>query len=151
MIRMFLFALTMAFSQSTSDSDPNSYASVLFSDVYSDVFTMRDGSQLGESKSRALDAMQGSVQRLLAVGANADMLDAARALPDEEMLRILFLAVVGNFSTYQSPSALPQKCAVVVDPVSGGFVQKDISTTQSVILEILLIVSIVCLLRAWKG
>lgn len=123
----------------------------LFHEVYADVFTLRDGSKLGESESRAVDAMQGSVQRLLAVGAGTDLLSAARALPDEELLRVLFLAVVGNFTTDQSPSALPQKCALVVDSVSGGFVLKDVGTTQSVILEVLLIVSIACLLRAWKG
>lgn len=123
----------------------------LFYNVYGDVFTMRDGSKLSEGESRAVDAMQGSVQRLLAVGTGTDLLSAARALPDEELLRVLFLAVVGNFTTDQSPSALPQRCALVVDPVSGGFVLKDVGTTQSVILEVLLIVSIVCLLRAWKG
>lgn len=98
-----------------------------------------------------MDAMQGSVQRLLAVGADADLLSVARGLPDEELLRVLFLAVVGDFTTDQSPSALPQKCALVVDPGSGGFVLKDAGTTQSVILEVLLIISIVCLLRAWRG
>lgn len=132
-------------------SPPSSSDLSLFHEVYSDVFTMRDGSKLDGSESKAVDAMQGSVQRLLAVGTGEDLLGAARALPDEELLRILFLAVVGNFTTDQSPSALPQKCALVVDPVSGGFVMKDVSTTQSVILEVLLLVSIVCLLKAWKG
>jgi hypothetical protein len=97
-----------------------------------------------------MDAMQGSIQRLLAVGSGEEILAAARSLPDEDLLRVLFLAVVGNFTTDQSPSALPQKCALVVDPGSGSFVLKDASMTQSIILEVLLIVSIVCLLRAWK-
>jgi hypothetical protein len=94
--------------------------------------------------------MRGGVQRLLAVGPGADFLGVARELPDEDLLRILFLAVVGNFTTDQSPSALPQRCAMVVDPGSGGLVIKDSRATQSVILEVLLIVSIVCLLKAWK-
>ena len=51
----------------------------------------------------------------------------------------------------QSPSAIPQACAVVVEPGSGGLVLRDNSTTQSVILDVLLIVSIVFLLRAWGG
>ena len=123
----------------------------LFHEVYDDVFRLKDGSKLGNGESKATDAMQGSVQRLLAVGTDADILSVARALPDEALLRILFLAVVGNFTTDQSPSALPQKCALVIDPGSGGFVLKDVGMTQSVILEVLLIVSIVCLLRAWKG
>ena len=119
--------------------------------VYDDVFRLRDGSSLGGGWNRAMDAMQGSIQRLLAVGTGSEILTVARSLPDEDLLRVLFLAVVGNFTTDQSPSALPQKCALVVDPVSGSFVLKDVSMTQSTILEVLLIVSIVCLLRAWKA
>lgn len=122
----------------------------LFHQVYDDVFRLRDGSSLGSGWNRAMDAMQGSIQRLLAVGSGEEILAAARSLPDEDLLRVLFLAVVGNFTTDQSPSALPQKCALVVDPGSGSFVLKDASMTQSIILEVLLIVSIVCLLRAWK-
>ena len=141
--------------ESSQCSDSNTSAPLLsqyvFHQVYTDVFRMRDGSQLKGANGRALDAMQSSVQRLLAIGASGDILGAARGLPDEDLLRVLFLAVVGNFTTDQSPSALPQRCALVVDAGSGDFVLKDTSTTQSVILEVLLIVSIVCLLRAWGG
>jgi hypothetical protein len=142
---IFIIILSLLVNLSVEAEPPSNDIS-LFYDVYSDVFTMRDGSEIGEGESRAVDAMQGSVERLLAVGSGADILGAARALPNEDLLRILFLAVVGNFTVDQSPSALPQQCALVVDPVSGGFVQKDAGTTQSVILEVLLIVSIVCLL-----
>lgn len=151
MVWLLLSSLFLLISKLTAASLPPYPNSNLFYDVYTDVFTMRDGSELGVSESRAVDAMQGSVQRLLAVDTNTDLLDTARSLPDEALLRILFLAVAGNFTTYQSPSALPQTCALVVDPVSGGFVLKDVGSTQSVILEILLIISIVCLLKAWKG
>ena len=145
--------LLFLFSESCQCVDTNTSVPVLsqyvFHQVYTDVFCMRDGSQLKGANGRALDAMQSSVQRLLAIGDGEDMLDVARGLPNEDLLRILFLAVVGNFTTDQSPSALPQRCALVVDAGSGDFVLKDTSTTQSVILEVLLIVSIVCLLRAW--
>jgi hypothetical protein len=119
----------------------------LLHQVYDGVCRLRNGSSLGSGWNRAMDAMQGSIQRLLAVGSGEETLAAARSLPDED----LSLAVVGNFTTDQSPSALPQKCALVVDPGSGSFVLKDASMTQSIILEVLLIVSIVCLLRAWKA
>jgi hypothetical protein len=46
---------------------------------------------------------------LLSVGKDTDLLGAARGLQDEDLLRILFLAVVGNFTIDQSPSALPQQ------------------------------------------
>ncbi len=44
-------------------------------------------------------------------------------------MRTLFLAVVGDFITDQLPSALPHKCAFVVDLGSGGFNLNDTVTT----------------------
>ncbi len=87
----------------------------------------------------------------MAVGSGAEILATARSLSDKDLLLVLFLAVDGNLSTDQSPSALQQKCALIVDPGSGSFVLKDVSMTQSIILEVLLIDSIVCLLSAWKA
>jgi hypothetical protein len=144
------YPVLLSLSLLTHSKGHSTQESLLYS-VYGDVFKFRDGSDLGVGGSNAVDAMQGAVQRLLAVGPDADILNVAKSLPDEDLMRILFLAVVGNFTTDQSPSALPQKCALVVDPRSGEFVMKDAGSTQSVILEVLLIVSIVCLLRAWKG
>jgi len=50
----------------------------------------------------------------------------------------------------QSPSALQQQCGIVIDGGTGALILKDSNAAQSVILEVLLIVSIVCLLRAWN-
>jgi hypothetical protein len=99
--------------------------------------------------AKALNAMRGSVQRLLAAG-SGDLLNLTRTLPDDRLLGILLLAVAGNFTVAQS-SALPQRCGIVVDPGSGALVLRDNAAAQSVILEVLLIVSIVCLVRAWGG
>ena len=121
----------------------------LFLRVYASVFSLKDGSQLDDTDTRAVDTLRASVQRLLGVGTGADTLSAARRSSDEELLRILFLAVAGEFTVSQSPSALPQRCALVVDASSGELVLRDSTVTQSVILEVLLIVSIVCLMRAW--
>jgi hypothetical protein len=94
--------------------------------------------------------MKGSVERLLAVGSGGGgLLNFTRTLPDDRLLSILLLAVAGNFTVDQSPYALPQRCGIVVDPGSGALVLRDNAAAQSVILEVLLIVSIVCLVRAW--
>ena len=123
----------------------------LFHDAYTSTFRLRDGSSLLSVNSAALDAMRGSVQRLLAVGKDVDWLTHTRSLPDDRLVRILLLAVAGNFTVDQSPSAIPQRCGIVVDPGSGALVLRDNAAAQSVILEVLLIVSIVCLVRAWGG
>jgi hypothetical protein len=78
---------------------------------------------------------------------------ARRNLSDAALLQILFLAVVGNFTVDQdvaSSQALGQKCTLVVDPGSGRLVLRDNSVNQSIVLEVLLIISIVCLLKAWE-
>ena len=116
--------------------------------VYTNTFRLRDGSTLASADSIALEAMRGNLQRLLAAG-QVDLLNFTRSLPDERLLGILLLAVAGNFTVDQSPSALQQRCSIVVDPGTGALVLRDNSATQSVILEVLLIVSIVVLLRAW--
>ena len=128
----------------------NAVDPTLLHDTYTDTFRLRDGSTLASVDAAALTAMRGSVQRLLAVGEGSDLLNHTRTLPDDRLLGILLLAVAGNFTVGQS-TALPQRCGIVVDPGSGALVLRDNAAAQSVILEVLLIVSIVCLVRAWGG
>ena len=50
---------------------------------------------------------------------DAEILGAARALPDAALLQVLLLAVAGNFTVDQSPSALQQQCWIVLDGGTG--------------------------------
>ena len=122
---------------------------ILLHTVYTSIFRLRDGSTLTSVDSTSIDAMKGSVQRILAADGDMDWLNLTRSLPDDRLLGLLLLAVAGNFTVDQSPSALPQKCGIVVDPGTGALMLRDNAVAQSVILEVLLIVSIVCLLSAW--
>jgi hypothetical protein len=121
----------------------------LLHDVYTSIFRLRDGSALVSVDSTAVEAMRGSVGRLLSASGSVDFLNLTRSLPDDRLLGLLLLAVAGNFTVDQSPSAIPQKCGIVVDPGTGALMLRDNAVAQSVILEVLLIVSIVCLLSAW--
>lgn len=121
----------------------------LLHSAYTDTFRLSDGSSLVSVESAATDAMQDSLRRLVACDPPLDILNFTRALPDDRLLRLLLLAVAGNFTVDQSPSALQQQCGIVVDPGTGALILRDSRATQSVVLEVLLIVSIVCLLRAW--
>ena len=139
---------------------PHAYLEpALFYSVYTHIFRLRDGSTLSSVDSTALDSMKGSVLRILGgdtlkfkfnqFNHSTDLLNLTRALPDDKLLGLLLLAVAGDFTVDQSPSALPQKCGIVVDPGTGALMLRDNAVTQSVVLEVLLIVSIVCLLSAW--
>ena len=138
--------LLLSCSHSHAYLDPT-----LLHTVYTSVFRLRDGSALTSVDSTTIDAMKGSVRRILAAEGDGDMLNLTRSLPDDRLLGLLLLAVAGNFTVDQSPSALPQKCGIVVDPGTGALMLRDNTVAQSVILEVLLIVSIVCLLSAWGG
>lgn len=146
---------TIKQNHSEAEVMPESYPTlspVLLHDVYTTIFRLRDGSTLSSVDSTAIDAMRGNIRRILAMEDEGDnFLQLARSLPDDRLLGLLMLAVAGNFTVDQSPSALPQRCGIVVDPGTGVLMLRDNSVTQSVILEVLLIVSIVCLLRSWGG
>lgn len=140
--------LLLSVSNSVSILDPSTS---LTRDVYTQVFRLNDGSHLANTDTAAVTSMVNNVQRLLDCRPGDDILEHARNASDSDILRLLFLAVAGNFTVDQSPSALPQRCALVIDPGTGSLMFRDSGTTRSVILEVLLIVSIVCLLRAWGG
>lgn len=145
-ITLVCFVMLLIFGSASAFLDP-----ILLHDVYTSTFRLRDGSTLTSVDSTTIDAMKGSVRRILAVeGGNVtDVLNLTRSLPDDRLLGLLLLAVAGNFTVDQSPSALPQKCGIVVDPGTGALMLRDNTVAQSVVLEVLLIVSIVCLLSAW--
>ena len=141
-----LLSFLCLFPSLASPQSPAPDTQLLYN-AYTETFHLSDGSTLVSVESAAIDAMKGSLQRLLA--SDSDPVAAARALPDDRLLKLLLLAVAGNFTVDQSPSALQQQCGIVIDPGSGALLLRDGGATQSVVLEVLLIVSIVCLLRAW--
>ena len=139
-------------------------ASALPIQVYSSVFSLRDGSEISPLGLRAVDTMVLHVGRLLdfqAVpssgqgeegGGDSILEFARRNISDAHLWKILFLAVAGNSTVYQprAAQAVPQQCALVADPATGELAFFDSGNTRSVILEVLLIICLLCLLRAWS-
>jgi len=91
-----------------------------------------------------------NVKRLLSYPNATDVVGAARNQSDEKILKLLFLAVAGNFVINPlEKTALPQRCSLSVNPGTGMLILNDNTSTQNIVLECLVIISIVCLLRAW--
>lgn len=125
---------------------------VLSNQVFREVFKLKDGSQLTETNPISVNLMTNNVARLINTASISNILNATRALSDRDLLKILFLSVAGNFVVEnKEQDILNRRCTLVVDPGTSALVVEDTSSTQYVILEVLVIVSIICLLRAWEG
>ena len=151
---LFVMFINKSFTQSTDSKSSTDTLRVtdLEAKVYSSTFKFTDGSELTQTSTVAVNAMIYNAKKLLAISSDKSIVNTTRELKDNDALKLVFLAVAGNFVVDHSESAsLPQRCTLVVDPGSGGLILKDSSSTKSVILEVLVIVSIVCLLRAWDG
>jgi hypothetical protein len=129
--------------------ESNSFS--LEKEVYSNTFLMSDGSELTDVKHNAVNGMIQNARRLLEIPNNESITSSVRNSSDDKILKIIFLAVAGNFVVYQGHSGtISQTCSLVINPGSGALVLRDNFNTQSVIMEVLVIVSIICLLRSWK-
>ena len=120
--------------------------------VYSETFLMSDGSQLGNIEHYAVKAMNQNARRLLEIANNESIVANIKNSTNEKILKIVYLAVAGNFVVYQGQSGgISQTCSLVINPSTGNLVPKDKSNTQNLIMEVMVIISIICLLRSWKG
>lgn len=125
---------------------------ILSNQVFREVFKLKDGSQLTDTNPISVTLMTNNVARLINTASISNVLNATRASSDRDLLKLLFLAVAGNFVVEnKEQDVLNRRCTLVVDPGTSALVVEDTSSTQYVILEVLVIVSIICLLRAWEG
>lgn len=126
---------------------------LLSNQVFREVFKLKDGSQLTETNPISVSLVTNNIARLLNTASTpSNVLNATRASSDKDLLKILYLAVAGNFVVEsREQDVLSRRCTIVVDPGTTALVVEDTSSTQYVILEVLIIVSIICLLRAWEA
>ena len=146
-----LLVLSVAPLHALTSMDPQFV--LLSNQVFREVFKLKDGSQLTETNPISVILVTNSIARLLNTASTpSSVLNATRASSDRELLKILYLAVAGNFVVERKEQdVLSRRCTIVVDPGTTALVVEDTSSTQYVILEVLIIVSIICLLRAWEA
>ena len=143
-----LLLLNIARIRTTNDAS----MTILSNQVFREVFKLKDGSQLTDTNPISVTLMTNNVARLINTASISNVLNATRASSDRDLLKMLFLAVAGNFVVEnKEQDVLNRRCTLVVDPGTSALVVEDTSSTQYVILEVLVIVSIICLLRAWEG
>ena len=111
-------ALALALALAARDTD-------MVLDAYVSVFSVASNARIasyGPAPAHAYDQLR----VLFPPGPAADPLAAARALPDHELMRVLFKALAGHFVT--GPSALrPAICTIQADPRTGRL---DVSSNE---------------------
>lgn len=61
-----------------------------------------------------------------------------RERPDPELLRVLLLAVLGNYTTAAAPN-WGQPCRLVIEPLSGKVALEDTPPTESIALKVVVV------------
>lgn len=122
---------------------PPSYPSVLSSTV-----RVRGGARLSASSS-ALFSMEQVLKRAAGLDPSLDFnLSKVREAPDEELLRLLTLAAVGNFTSSRA-SSWKQPFSVVLEPDAQGFSVETPGASSAVAVEVMLVVLSLVHFKRW--
>ena len=88
---------------------------------------------------QAVLELEQQVKRVMGADPALDLnVSALRDRPDTELLRILFLAMLGNYTSAASPE-WNQPCRLVVDPMTGQVAMKDSPPAVSMALKVVVI------------
>jgi hypothetical protein len=118
-----------------------------FASVANAVLATKDGSRFASSNVPALLQLEQQVKRVMAADPSKDLnVSEVREWSDIQILRILLLAVMGNFTVGDKG---PMECSLQIDADTGYIVPESPGTTPSVALKIILAILVVIQLRYW--
>lgn len=111
-----------------------------FSSVANEALRLQGGVLLGgDMHVNAVLELEQQVKRVMGADPALDLnVSALRDRPDTELLRILFLAVLGNYTSAASPQ-WNQPCRLVIDPTTGLVALHDAPPPVSVALKVVVI------------
>lgn len=96
-----------------------------FATVANSVLRMRGGATLGPLDTAPIMRLEQQVKRVLGADPSQPLnVSDALALREDALLKILLLAVLGNF-TSSAAASWQQPCSILVDPEDGRFVRED--------------------------
>ena len=112
-----------------------------FAAVTQTVLHFTDSADIGASSDlQALRSLAGQVKRVMAAPPDLELnVSALRDRPDPELLRILLLAVIGNFTSSKA-AQWQQPCSIQMEPRTGALVISDTSAPANVALRVLVLV-----------
>lgn len=111
-----------------------------FTSVANQVLRLQGGAEIGgDTHVHAVAELEQHVKRVMGADPALDLnVSSLRDRPEPELLRILFLAVLGNFTSPAAPE-WNQPCRLVVDPQSGHIALQDTPPAASESLKVVVI------------
>jgi hypothetical protein len=122
-----------------------------FATVANQALRMQGGARLagGDLDLRVVGQLEAQVKRVMGADPAGDLnVSALRDRPDPELLRLLFLAVLGNF-TSAAGAEWNRPCSLVVDPGTGLIRQQDPPQMETLALKVVLILLVAVQVRQW--
>ena len=120
-----------------------------FASVANSALSMKGGATLASLDSIPIARLEQQVKRI--VGADPSLplnLTSARDLSDPALLRVLLLAVVGNFTTGAAAS-WGQPCTLVLDPSDGHFESAGLNPTEHMALQVVVVLLMIVQFANW--
>ena len=121
-----------------------------FSTVANQALRLQGGARLGgDLNVRAVLELEQQVKRVMGGDPAGELnVSALRDRPDTELLRILFLAVLGNFTSAAS-TEWNQPCRLAVNPETGLVGVVEPPPLASLALKVVLVILIAVQVRQW--
>ena len=130
---IILVALTLA--KHTALATPE-----YFTSVANQALRLQGGALFGgDMHVQAVIELEQQVKRVMGADPALDLnVSSLRDRPDPELLRILFLAVLGNYTSAAAPD-WNQPCRLVVDPTTGRVALHEAPPTVSLSLKVVVV------------
>lgn len=120
-----------------------------FASVANKVLQLKGKVQFSDLNVAAIGALEQQVKRIMGSDPSMDMnVTELRDKPDSDLLAILLLAVLGNFTT-AAGSAWHQPCSLVIDPLTGGVEAITPPVVSTLALKVVVVLLIAVQFRQW--
>ena len=128
----------------------SSAAPPYFGVVANQVLRLQGGMSLGgDMQLQAVAQLEQQVKRVMGADPSLELnVSALRDRPDPELLKILFLAVLGNF-TSAAGAEWGQSCSLVIDPLTGLVTPRDQPPMGSTAIKVVLILLVAVQVKHW--
>lgn len=132
--RTVILAATVALASAAPDYFPS---------VANQVLRIQGKARLGDDvQTLAVRELEQQVKRVMGADPALPLnVSSLRERPDPELLRILLLSVLGNYTTAVAPN-WGQPCRLVIDPLSGKVAPEDTPPTESIALKVVVVLLI---------